>query len=114
MDSVTVTAVPSIIRMCVCVCVCVCVRACVCACVRLCVCVHVCVRVWYLSFPVHPPSDMCSLDKDPGDCDGFFPRYYYNESGKCEIFVYGGCGGNGNNFDSLSECLRTCDLDSEY
>uniref|UniRef100_A0A8D2L088 BPTI/Kunitz inhibitor domain-containing protein n=1 Tax=Varanus komodoensis TaxID=61221 RepID=A0A8D2L088_VARKO len=51
----------------------------------------------------------CWLPSDPGPCDGYFPRYFYNSaSKKCEKFIYGGCGGNKNNFKTLKECERTC------
>ncbi|ESO96956.1 hypothetical protein LOTGIDRAFT_115215, partial [Lottia gigantea] len=44
----------------------------------------------------------CKLASEPGMCKGYFPRFYFNhKSGKCEGFVYGGCGGNENNFKSL-------------
>ncbi|KAF7248458.1 Kunitz-type serine protease inhibitor 1, partial [Varanus komodoensis] len=53
--------------------------------------------------------DTCWLPSDPGPCDGYFPRYFYNSaSKKCEKFIYGGCGGNKNNFKTLKECERTC------
>ncbi|KAL3864758.1 hypothetical protein ACJMK2_006414 [Sinanodonta woodiana] len=52
----------------------------------------------------------CTLSKDPGPCDAYIPRYFYNStSGKCEQFIYGGCGGNGNNFMTLMDCQRTCE-----
>ncbi|GBL77953.1 Papilin, partial [Araneus ventricosus] len=36
-------------------------------------------------------------------------KYYFNhEEGKCKKFIYGGCKGNGNNFDSIEECERSC------
>lgn len=36
----------------------------------------------------------CDLPSEVGPCDGGFPRYYYNSnSGTCELFSYGGCGG---------------------
>ena len=41
-----------------------------------------------------------------------FTRYYYNpETGRCETFTYGGCLGNGNNFEIADECFRTCEGD---
>ena len=30
------------------------------------------------------------------------------EHGICRMFVYGGCGGNGNRFPSKEECEQTC------
>ncbi|KAK4303757.1 hypothetical protein Pmani_024255 [Petrolisthes manimaculis] len=58
--------------------------------------------------PTVDPSQ-CLLPKDAGPCQNFQPRYYYNShTGHCEYFVYGGCLGNGNNFNTIQECLATC------
>ncbi|XP_054711275.1 papilin-like [Uloborus diversus] len=55
-------------------------------------------------------SDICSLPKEQGLCQAYFPRYYYDSDlGKCVRFVYGGCGGNENNFQTEEECQRTCE-----
>ncbi|XP_064464808.1 papilin-like isoform X16 [Ornithodoros turicata] len=55
-------------------------------------------------------SDVCNLESDMGPCKGFFPRYYFDaHQGKCTQFVYGGCYGNLNNFETLAECQSTCD-----
>lgn len=36
----------------------------------------------------------CALIPDPGNCKGFFRRFYYDRwTGKCSMFVYGGCKG---------------------
>ncbi|KAK3601369.1 hypothetical protein CHS0354_037683 [Potamilus streckersoni] len=52
----------------------------------------------------------CSLPKNPGPCEAYIPRYFYNsKSGRCEQFIYGGCGGNENNFNTLMDCQRTCE-----
>lgn len=51
----------------------------------------------------------CLADADPGPCRAFFQRYAFNfTSGKCEQFVYGGCQGNYNNFQTLDECNNVC------
>ena len=33
---------------------------------------------------------------------------FYILSGVCEEFIYGGCGGNENNFETLEECNQQC------
>uniref|UniRef100_A0A8C5LLJ8 Tissue factor pathway inhibitor n=1 Tax=Jaculus jaculus TaxID=51337 RepID=A0A8C5LLJ8_JACJA len=51
----------------------------------------------------------CFLEDDTGICRGFYWRYFYNHTSKqCERFVYGGCLGNQNNFESLEACNNTC------
>ncbi|XP_074766980.1 tissue factor pathway inhibitor [Athene noctua] len=51
----------------------------------------------------------CFDEKDPGICRGYFSRYFYNKETKlCEVFKYGGCLGNQNNFKNLEECQTTC------
>lgn len=36
-------------------------------------------------------------------------RFFYNAtSGQCEMFTYGGCGGNDNNFRTVADCRATC------
>ncbi|CAN8003247.1 unnamed protein product, partial [Ixodes pacificus] len=45
----------------------------------------------------------------PGVCDAYMPRWFFNvNTGACERFIYGGCGGNANNYHSFAECERTC------
>ena len=44
-----------------------------------------------------------------GPCRAAFPRWYYNiDSHKCEQFIYGGCNGTKNNFDTKAECEGSC------
>ncbi|XP_076639644.1 kappaPI-actitoxin-Avd3b-like [Colletes latitarsis] len=51
----------------------------------------------------------CLLPLDHGPCRANVPKYGYNpDTDRCEQFLYGGCMGNGNNFDSLSECKQIC------
>nr|SPP68599.1 TFPI-like multiple Kunitz-type protease inhibitor 2K3 [Colubraria reticulata] len=54
-------------------------------------------------------EDVCQLPAVTGDCKGAFPMYFYSsESGQCEKFIYGGCGGNGNKFNTVEECQSAC------
>ncbi|MGA1869885.1 MAG: BPTI/Kunitz-type proteinase inhibitor domain-containing protein [bacterium] len=54
-------------------------------------------------------ANVCELPIDPGLCKGYFPRYAFNKTtGQCEQFVYGGCGGNANNFSTIQECQESC------
>ena len=42
-------------------------------------------------------------------CRAFIPRYFYNDTAQqCEMFIYGGCGGNDNNFETAGECRQNC------
>ncbi|NWQ75566.1 TFPI1 inhibitor, partial [Columbina picui] len=61
-----------------------------------------------ISFSFTSPN-FCFHEKDPGICRGYFSRYFYNkETNICEVFKYGGCLGNQNNFKNLEECQTTC------
>ncbi|XP_075046649.1 amyloid beta precursor like protein 2 isoform X2 [Mixophyes fleayi] len=52
---------------------------------------------------------VCSQEADTGPCRAMFPRWYFNVSQKkCVRFIYGGCGGNRNNFESLDYCMLVC------
>uniref|UniRef100_A0A131XQW5 Putative chymotrypsin inhibitor n=1 Tax=Hyalomma excavatum TaxID=257692 RepID=A0A131XQW5_9ACAR len=54
-----------------------------------------------------PP--LCSLPPVQGTCRGFFPSFYFDSSsGTCREFVYGGCKGNANRFESFQQCTRVC------
>uniref|UniRef100_H9GVY4 BPTI/Kunitz inhibitor domain-containing protein n=1 Tax=Anolis carolinensis TaxID=28377 RepID=H9GVY4_ANOCA len=51
----------------------------------------------------------CHLLPNPGPCRAVVPRYFYNpKSNRCEKFIYGGCHGNKNNFETLKDCHYTC------
>ncbi|XP_075722826.1 carboxypeptidase inhibitor SmCI-like isoform X2 [Rhipicephalus microplus] len=54
-------------------------------------------------------DSLCLLPKEPGPCVAYVPRYFYNnEAKKCQLFIYGGCQGNANNFENFTECTLTC------
>ncbi|XP_026695132.2 uncharacterized protein LOC100180559 isoform X7 [Ciona intestinalis] len=63
------------------------------------------------------PSAACHLPKVRGPCKGSIPRFYYNPTtNRCQIFVYGGCAGNENNFETPRQCQSLCggDVSFEY
>ena len=52
---------------------------------------------------------LCLENKEPGLCEAYMPSYYFNSSSsRCERFVYGGCGGNRNRFETLLACSEAC------
>uniref|UniRef100_A0A0M3JAB8 BPTI/Kunitz inhibitor domain-containing protein n=1 Tax=Anisakis simplex TaxID=6269 RepID=A0A0M3JAB8_ANISI len=54
----------------------------------------------------------CNLPKVTGRCRASIDQYYFVPSiGDCVFFVYGGCEGNENRFDSLEECRQKCRAD---
>nr|XP_045602187.1 tissue factor pathway inhibitor-like [Procambarus clarkii] len=56
-------------------------------------------------------SNICFLPPTTGFCRAHFTSFFYNpETHACDCFVYGGCKGNENRFDTLDECMRTCNV----
>ncbi|XP_010595426.1 amyloid beta precursor like protein 2 isoform X1 [Loxodonta africana] len=52
---------------------------------------------------------VCSQEAMTGPCRAVMPRWYFDLSkGKCVRFIYGGCGGNRNNFESEDYCMAVC------
>ncbi|XP_054649457.1 kunitz-type protease inhibitor 2 [Dunckerocampus dactyliophorus] len=59
-------------------------------------------------------SNPCREPMKVGSCRAYFPKYYYDAANQtCRMFIYGGCGKNGNNFDTLEECQATCSGDTD-
>jgi hypothetical protein len=53
----------------------------------------------------------CGLPIEVGPCDAAIPRFAYSAgTGKCEPFVYGGCEGNANNFQTQTACQAACEM----
>ncbi|XP_012946540.1 papilin [Aplysia californica] len=54
-------------------------------------------------------SDVCTQPKEIGRCRAAMPRFFYDsQTRSCRDFIYGGCGGNLNNFNSMEGCQRKC------
>ena len=51
----------------------------------------------------------CLLPKDAGNCLDYMNRWYFDtKTGKCLKFVYSGCLGNANNFETEDDCQKKC------
>ncbi|NXN94207.1 SPIT2 inhibitor, partial [Rhinopomastus cyanomelas] len=51
----------------------------------------------------------CAMPPDTGPCRAAFPRWFFDAaSSSCQQFIYGGCRGNSNNYDSEAECRSHC------
>ncbi|XP_029386594.1 tissue factor pathway inhibitor a isoform X2 [Echeneis naucrates] len=54
-------------------------------------------------------NELCALKDEPGPCKAIKDRFFFNvDTGSCELFEYGGCGGNANNFETLEACEEMC------
>nr|XP_036856314.1 tissue factor pathway inhibitor isoform X2 [Manis javanica] len=59
--------------------------------------------------PLKLVHSFCALKADDGPCKAMMKRFFFNiHTQKCEEFVYGGCEGNQNRFESLEECKEKC------
>lgn len=64
-------------------------------------------------FPSAPPignnAEVCLLPPEVGPCRARIPSFYYDRyTQSCRQFMYGGCEGNANNFDSPEACEEAC------
>ncbi|XP_065668524.1 eppin isoform X2 [Hydra vulgaris] len=51
----------------------------------------------------------CRSPSNTGPCRGYFIRWFFNHAKKiCKQFVYGGCGGNNNRYNSKISCEKSC------
>ena len=52
-----------------------------------------------------------SCHKKVGPCRKAVPRFYFDKpNGECRDFIYGGCDGNANNFETIEACQEKCDI----
>ncbi|KAG1971135.1 WAP, Kazal, immunoglobulin, Kunitz and NTR domain-containing protein [Pimephales promelas] len=59
--------------------------------------------------PMFKGHEACKSEPDSGPCFAMLQRFYYNSSiMTCQIFTFGGCLGNENNFGTEKECLQRC------
>lgn len=61
------------------------------------------------SAPDTGAPNLCQLPIVVGPCEAAIPRFAYDSNaGRCVPFVYGGCGGNANSFETLAACEASC------
>lgn len=54
---------------------------------------------------------ICMSPKEAGQCSDQIERFYFDvQMVKCLPFMYSGCEGNLNNFETIKECEMTCDV----
>lgn len=59
--------------------------------------------------PMKPIHSFCAMKADDGPCKAMMKRFFFNiNTQQCEEFIYGGCEGNQNRFESLEECKEKC------
>lgn len=57
-----------------------------------------------------PAAERCTLPIESGPCEAAIPRWAFDEAQQdCVEFLYGGCGGNQNNFESRAACQSACE-----
>lgn len=59
--------------------------------------------------------DLCTLPSASGGpenyCRAAHEKFFFNkETQECEMFTYGGCGGNDNRFNTKAECEERCKI----
>uniref|UniRef100_A0A6G5A9X4 Putative kunitz n=1 Tax=Rhipicephalus microplus TaxID=6941 RepID=A0A6G5A9X4_RHIMP len=53
--------------------------------------------------------ERCTKPPEKGYCRAFVPTWYFDFNRRlCRIFIYGGCGGNDNQFSSEKRCQEVC------
>ena len=54
-------------------------------------------------------TEVCIAPAVSGTCEAYIPRWFHNaQTGQCEEFIWGGCDGNGNNFETKEACEAAC------
>nr|AAY66790.1 putative secreted protease inhibitor [Ixodes scapularis] len=54
-------------------------------------------------------GERCYMKPKTGPCKAKYERFHYDRKDlTCKPFIYGGCGGNENNFKTKEECQKAC------
>lgn len=67
------------------------------------------VEIKFTNSACHGRNKNCYLPLETGLCDAIFYKFGFDPvQKKCVQFVYGGCGGNRNRFDTIEACQAYC------
>ncbi|XP_078077892.1 kunitz-type U19-barytoxin-Tl1a [Mustelus asterias] len=70
-------------------------------------CLQTCSDSYAVKFP--EGDAVCNLQKERGDCAVNILKWYYDkDTGNCETFLFSGCHGNGNQFETKKTCRSLC------
>ncbi|XP_041495726.1 tissue factor pathway inhibitor isoform X1 [Microtus oregoni] len=59
--------------------------------------------------PMKPKQTFCAMKVEDGPCKAMIRSYFFNIlTQQCEEFIYGGCRGNENRFETVEECKAAC------
>lgn len=71
--------------------------------------------IWYFICLCAHVSAVCWARAESGPCRAMLERWYFNpEKRRCVPFLFGGCGGNRNNFESEEYCLAVCSSSCKF
>ncbi|RVE51788.1 hypothetical protein evm_003591 [Chilo suppressalis] len=77
-------------------------------------CERLCKGATYMPEQDADGKNFCSVQPNSGLCMAMFYKYYFDvNENRCKTFIYGGCGGNQNRFNTMSECMNECQQDAE-
>jgi hypothetical protein len=58
--------------------------------------------------------EKCLLPVEPGNCTEHIQRWFFNNrTGLCQPFIYTGCNGNNNSFNSTAYCYHACNVSAD-
>ncbi|CAD0206642.1 unnamed protein product [Chrysodeixis includens] len=68
-----------------------------------------CQRFFHITTYKVPKDIKCLVHREAGRCLAYIPSFAYDANlNECVPFVYGGCGGNDNRFETKEECEEDC------
>lgn len=71
--------------------------------------------IWYFICLCAHVSAVCWAHAESGPCRAMLERWYFNpKKRRCVPFLFGGCGGNRNNFESEEYCLAVCSSSCKF